>query len=503
MKQLKVIKYLHSVFNDRKINYCHWKSTEHLDQALQGDTDLDILVDRKQRKIIEKSLLEIGFIEFDLPAHRKYTAIKDFLGFDKESGKIIHLHLHYQLTFGKKHLKGYHFQVENILLKTREYLENENTYIIDSEYEYIIFLIRMSIKIRYRDYLLNLFKDKYLNKFAIKEYEYLKKKISSIENIRSKSEDLNLNEKTINIIVDIYKNKTKPKFFSLRKILKSLKVNLKLYSSNSKINLAIKRLYRELMRVVGYISRKYLNFNFFARRKNQTGGFIISFIGPDGAGKSTLIKDINQWLKKDLDVYKIYLGSGDGKSSIIRAPFKKLYDLFIYLGIIKQGEYNNNNNDKELETGLLKRILILPWTFILTHERKIKLIKALNLKNNGNIVLTDRYPQNQIEGILDGPKIGKYYNNENYVVNKIKEYELSVHKLAENYSPDLIIKLSVSPEEASKRKKEVTINNTKKLNNLISKIDFKNSKVVSVNSDNIYIKVLSEVKDIIWKEISL
>lgn len=505
MKQLELIKKLHVVFKNKNINYCHWKSTEHLDEALQGDTDLDILVDRRQRKLIEKTLLDIGFIDFVLPEHRKYTAIEDFLGFDNKTGKIIHLHLHYQLTFGKKHLKGYRFPVEKIVLSTKKYLKDENTYIINSEYEYIIFLIRMAVKIRYRNYILNFFRKNYLNKFAVKEYEYLRNKISSVENIRAKSQKLDLSKKTINYIIKVYKSEKVPTISNLKSILKSLKFNLKLYASKSKLKLATMRLYREFMRVIGYVSRNYINLNIFARRKNKTGGFIISFIGPDGAGKSSLIKDINQWLKKDLDVYKIYLGSGDGKSSFIRAPFKKLYDLFIYLGIIKQGDYKNDKEEKTSKGTSLKKLLILPWSLVLTYERKNKLIRALNLKNNGNVVLTDRYPQNQFDGILDGPKINKYYNkkNKNSILKKFKDYEFSVHKLAENYSPDLVIKLNVSPKEAVKRKEEVTIDNTKKLNDLISKIEFKNSKVVSVNSDNEYNEVLSEVKDIIWKEISL
>ena len=50
----------------KSINYCRFKSNEHLDAA-KGDTDLDILFDYHQYKIVKEILLSLGFKNFNQP----------------------------------------------------------------------------------------------------------------------------------------------------------------------------------------------------------------------------------------------------------------------------------------------------------------------------------------------------------------------------------------------------------------------------------------------------
>ncbi len=53
----------HQLFNQWKehnVQYCHWKSNEHLYEALCGDTDLDILFDLNQKLELQKVFSECG-----------------------------------------------------------------------------------------------------------------------------------------------------------------------------------------------------------------------------------------------------------------------------------------------------------------------------------------------------------------------------------------------------------------------------------------------------------
>ena len=50
-----------SMFNERGIRYCHWKSNEHLAAAVAADTDLDVLFDESERVPVEEVLADTGF----------------------------------------------------------------------------------------------------------------------------------------------------------------------------------------------------------------------------------------------------------------------------------------------------------------------------------------------------------------------------------------------------------------------------------------------------------
>ena len=54
---------------------------------------------------------------------------------------------------------------------------------------------------------------------------------------------------------------------------------------------------------------------------------MVAFVGCDGSGKSTMVGETRKFLAPKLDVYPMYLGSGDGSSSLLRKPMKLVRDL--------------------------------------------------------------------------------------------------------------------------------------------------------------------------------
>jgi hypothetical protein len=68
------------------IGYCHWKSNEHLEAAMVGATDLDVLVDRSRSYGLQRILGATGFKRFEPTRPNSYPAMEDYLGFDDETG---------------------------------------------------------------------------------------------------------------------------------------------------------------------------------------------------------------------------------------------------------------------------------------------------------------------------------------------------------------------------------------------------------------------------------
>ena len=68
-------------------------------------------------------------------------------------------------------------------------------------------------------------------------------------------------------------------------------------------------------------------------------------------------------------------------------------------------------------------------------------------------------------------------------------------------SPDIVIKLIVKPDIAIKRKPEHTYEQLEKKVEIISKLDFVNSKVYEVDASQSIEKVSLDIRKIIWENI--
>lgn len=313
---LSSIKKMLDSFEKYGIEYCHWKSNEHLEEALIGDTDLDILFRSEQRVLLEHALSEAGLKRFRATSLMQYNAIEDYIGFDMEAAKIWHLHLHYCLSIGEKHLKGYTVPWTEFVL-SRRHIESSKAgdiYISDAGDEYFLLLIRMALKLRWRDF------GKKIGGDDILEMEWLKNR-SSAQAIISTAGEL-LDKQVADEIQKLLKSdiKNKNQLLHLQKILRR---KMKYFSSYKRSTSWMVRTIREVFwlfggvkRRVGYSSTKA------SRRISPSGGKVVAFLGCDGAGKSTTLSYVKKEFNKKIDVYSTYLGSGDGSSSLLRRPMK-------------------------------------------------------------------------------------------------------------------------------------------------------------------------------------
>lgn len=503
MEILDIIKNLFHDLKEENIRYCHWKSNEHLEKALSGDTDLDILMDRKDYFKIMKVLAERNFKRFNIPKLREYIAVEDYLGFDYETGKIIHLHLHWQLTYGKKHIKENRFPWESLILEKRVYLEEYNTYIIDFSVEAIIFALRMAVKVRKRDYLLK--RNNYLSHGAELEYLWLKERFD-LENAK-KYWNLFFDNANISPLSKFYLEN--PSYKDLKKLKKEVNNSIKTNQMFSSFNVLIYRWIREGFRIIDFLNKKTMKVLFFSRRKFSTGGIIVAFLGSDGSGKSTLIKEIEKKLSKNIDIKTVYLGSGDGKSSIMRSPLLIVYKILQNIGILNPKARSlsvtekNKVEYKEKKVGMIFRKLgKIPWAITLSSERLSKIKKIIKLRNRGFFIVTDRYPQNQIIGSQDGPKLKKEVTSKNKILSLFARLEQRSYKIAEINQPDLLFRLQVKPEVATARKpKEVTAIKSKISTEIINSLKFEKSRIFDIDVNRDVDLIIKDILKIMWEQL--
>ena len=125
------------------IKYCHWKSNMNLSTELNGG-ELDLFVENESKNDFESLIGELGFIKaFDsLQSH--IDNVHHFYGMDRGSGKILHLHVFYDILTGESISKNLNLKLDDLLLKDLSY--KSKVVIPSAKVELIIFLIRIFSK---------------------------------------------------------------------------------------------------------------------------------------------------------------------------------------------------------------------------------------------------------------------------------------------------------------------------------------------------------------------
>lgn len=449
---LESIQRMFDALHDRGIQYCHWKSNEHLEPALNGDTDLDMLFRSSDRSKLDILLNECGLKRFRATHLSQYNAIEDYIGFDKNEAKIWHLHLHYRLTIGENHLKGYTLGRWGDYILRNRVLHELGVYTSCPEDELVLLFTRIALKYSLHSAVAILSEDDNI------EMKWLKDRINKDEFL--KHAEWLVGPTCGQMIVSMLKEGVKYKrdFYKLEK---QLKKELRCFTGNNAFESFINREIRTVYWVIGGINhRLHGNASKPYSRVSPSGGCVIAFIGSDGAGKSTTIKYVREELSKKLDIKEVYLGSGDGSSSILRKPMKMIAKRVggKGLGASVDQEYENAESEKK-GVSIKARLYTISkfiWAVTLASEKKSKMKEITKARNNGMIVLLDRYPQCRFYGVNDGPLLYKYIDSKSAFLRHNAENEYKIYEMFEKNPPDLTIKLIAPIEIAMRRKPEMT-----------------------------------------------
>jgi hypothetical protein len=505
---LEINKNLFERWENLGVRYCHWKSIEHLDDGLLGITDMDVLVDINDKEKCSQELEKIHFLRVKPQKGSFYANVDDWIGFDNSTGKLVHLHLHYKIVTGKKHVKEYVLPWDEFVLSTRIKDVKNNVYIIDPNIEIFILFTRLVLKSSVKTYVRAL-----LGKYSIpKDYkveiDYLKQRVTEIQQKNAVEKLFNQNSKILLGIINKPMMDAKD-FLDINRIVRK---NLKNDRNSKTIKALYKSMYNKNLIRLRHLFRVKANQLYILKKSLPENGVSIAFLGSDGSGKSTISKDIIDWLSWKLECQNFYLGSGDH----YRTPYSLLVK-WIQTKAKRMKTINNNHSShssnrdvkakKEGEkSSLLKRAYdIFNMFYFLNIAKKCNnsLTKAKNYTAQGGIAIYDRFPQNQFEGINDGPKISaKYSHHSNLKLFKVLRLieEKNINEAIEK-EPDLIIKLIISPEVSIQRKPDHDYEEVARKAEIINSLRFGKSHVLEIDATQEYEKELLEVKSIIWNHL--
>lgn len=462
-----------------------------MNAALNGDTDLDILFDYKNKTLVDEILFENSFFRYKSIPSRRFENIEDYIGIDKETGKIVHIHAHFKLILGESGVKSYHLPFEQEIFSKCFKPDDFNIKCISYVDEMLLLLIRITSKI-------SLFRisknwgNKLTVKQDLKEFNWLSDRVEIVDLIDNCNEKFNIDCSTI--FTQFYdKGFTKLQLIKFKQRIKPYLIKYRRYNGFKLFHIKIKT---KILSIFYRVNRKFKILDIPTHRTFINKGIIIAILGSDGSGKSTIVPMIKDVFSKKLDVITVYMGSGKGRSSLIRSllrffvPKKKT---------IKASSKDQIINNKLTTFRLLGKII---WGITLAKEKINKLSRILKIRDKGMLVICDRYPQSQIKGYNDGPLLSRIEKSNTYLSKKISSYENKAYSKAEMVSPDLVIKLFASPRILKLRRPNMDFNQIIKKQEGIIKLKFNNNvKVVEINSEEIpertLVKCMSMINDCI------
>jgi thymidylate kinase len=464
---------------------CHWKSNIRLPLSVVGKTDLDLSIPPEQEAELCVILNVLGFVPFRSPIWSRYPGVSDWLGLDIGTGSLLHVHLHTRLLTGTSSVKEQDLPWLEML--NSELITDKATgiFIPPRGFEFHQLLARESVKsLGIRGLLMRLSRRSVPGVDEVEELRWLQAE-SAPEEIEYWGEKLwgtRRWQRMRFLIPEMGKE-----IDAFRHIAAEINRALVPWRRGSVISNGLRFV---ALRLAGsLVARWSLAMRGHPPRKRVIGqrAPIVAFVGCDGAGKSTVVADTQKWLSWKADAVTLYLGSKKGLCL-------RVYRALVQLRRGHKSGGKHSKNEKEFIQPTFLRALrgVINARVRLKQQRHAK-----SMAHAGVIVLTDRWPQGEIQGMCDGPSVSSAHKS-GWLFNALRRYELKLIKQQSGIRPDLIIKLIVPIDIALQRKPDHSAEMLFGKIDTIRKLSFDGVRVIEVDSTQSLQEVVRSVRGHVW-----
>lgn len=485
MVPIPLVADLVAALEEAEIEYCHWKSNTTLEEAVSGETDLDLLIANDQFRDFKRVIDRLGFSSASREHVKDPPGTAHYFGYDPSNDRFVHLHAHAQLVLGHDRSKNYRLPIEGAYLasSTRETVLPTPR----PEFEYVVLVIRLILKYAVFDEILwKGFRRQQAGPSASErqELEDLRSQISA-DVVREVIEEhlpfvgLHLFERAEGLF-------DRPA--GLRETLSVAREMQRALAPHARSPASVDAWMRVWRRISLSIMRRIGAVRGF---RLERGGAIVAVLGGDGAGKSTALGELSRWLGEEFDVTRVHLGKPPWSwtTYTVRAGLK----LLTSLNLLKEVEIDDDSRE-----AIEYRRLV--WLACQGRDRYLEYRRARRTANKGTIVLSDRFPHpalrstdvpriKQLSGSNAGPTLQLLSRLENHYHNRVA-------------LPDLAFVLKLEPSESARRKTDEPHDYVIERSTEIWEIDWSDHDVHVVNASQSPQEVAAEMKRVLWDSLS-
>lgn len=392
-----VVSELFEGWDRASVLYANWKSTDHLEAALRGETDLDVLIDTRSVDTAIRVARELGFRMFRIAVPRSYPAVWDYVAYDGVRRKWIHLHFHAQIICGDRWVKAFHLPFETALLSCREREDGLGTWRVAPALELAILLFRMNAKYP-------------------RSWHRSRRVLDEIAGLCRKAAETPIPA----ALEGIFGPQARA---YLETVIQSGGVETRIvgrirrafdprpYRRFGPAGFLARSAFRHAYRLAAEFSRRILRRYGWGRRDLPYGGHLVAFVGIDGSGKSTNIGRVRDAFASQMNVVTVFFGSGKSGASLLRKAAMALFGFKAVLSSHRsQRDAERTGAVSGTRDGRRARapLYYLAWQYLCLRDKERALRTARRALANGRLVLADRWPQDQVPGRLDGPRLSAW-----------------------------------------------------------------------------------------------
>jgi len=308
---LRIVRELTSALHAARLSYCHWKGNARLQEAVLGLRDLDVLVDRDGALALSGILATVGFKRFASSPWEAVPALEDYLALDADTGRLVHLHLHYRLTVGERFLNGYRLPWEAVVLSTRQFDATTAMYVADPHMELLLLIARQAIRLGPIDRIAGWLGRPCVSALTGSDLRSLAARTDP-HRLARLSEGL-LGKEATRLLLDIVSGE--PSYRRLRALKRRALPPLSAYRTYTPAGAVVRQGMRFLVGLALALNRRMLRSLVIPGRTLSSGGLVIVFEGEDENERATLVDRIAAWLTWKLDVLVLHGRPRNGRAT--------------------------------------------------------------------------------------------------------------------------------------------------------------------------------------------
>jgi thymidylate kinase len=230
------------------------------------------------------------------------------------------------------------------------------------------------------------------------------------------------------------------------------------------------------------------------RKRLTSGGAVIAVVGADGAGKSTVVEGLCNWLSKDFAVTKVHLGKPPRSRTTV--AITAATKLRLALGAVLGRRFSGSQRGTAPSPSKLRMLLAVATA----RDRYIAYTKARRIASNGGLAICDRFPLPQLT-LMDAPRVERQLapGTRSRLTQRLASVERRYYQALT--LPEVVIVLRVDPEVAVARKREESPDFVRARWREIWEVDWQTTPAHVVDADGPPEEVLSAVKALVWSEL--